>query len=195
VTIEQLEASVVAQDSVLRLKQVRGEILNGNFSLGELWLDGREQQFNIKLQHIDLAQVVALQQQPGIQIIGNVDGDMPLIMGKQGIRIEDGWLSSLTGGKLTIVDNPSFDSIKVQQPNLALLENLDFTQLESNVKLNQDGWVFFDFSIKGNNPDEKRGVNFNYNHQQNLFSLLELKRLVKSVENKIEQKTIQGDKK
>jgi hypothetical protein len=55
--------------------------------------------------------------------------------------------------------------------------------------------VFFDFSIKGNNPDEKRGVNFNYNHQQNLFSLLELKRLVKSVENKIEQKTIQGDKK
>ena len=49
--------------------------------------------------------------------------------------------------------------------------------------------MVFDFSIKGNNPEKKQAVNFNYNHQQNLFALLELKRLVKSVENKIEQKT------
>jgi hypothetical protein len=195
VTIEQVEASVIAKDSVLRFTQVQGEIFNGRFSLADLWLDGREQQFNINIQNIDLAQVIALQQQPGIQITGNIDGDLPLIMGTQGISIEDGWVSSLTGGKLTIIDNPSFDSIKVQQPDLALLENLDFSQLESSVKLNPDGWVFFDFSIKGNNPNERRGVNFNYSHQENIFPLLESIRLVKSIENTIEQKITQGDKK
>jgi hypothetical protein len=195
VMIKQLQASVVAQDSVPRLTRVQGEFFNGKFSLADLWLDGREQQFNVNIQNVDLGQVVALQEQPGIQITGNIDGDLPLIMGKQGIRIEDGWISSLTGGKLTIVDNPSFDSIKLQQPDLALLENLDFTNLESSIKLNPDGEMFFDFSLKGNNPDKKQAVNFNYNHQQNLLALLELKRLIKSVENKIEQKITQGDKK
>jgi hypothetical protein len=138
---------------------------------------------------------VALQQQPGIKITGNIDGDMPFIIGKQGIRIDDGWVSSLTGGKLTIIDNPSFDSIKVQQPQLALLESLNFTQLESNVRFTPDGWVFFDLALQGNNPDKKQSVNFNYTHQENIFSLLESIRLVKSIENKIEHKITQGDKK
>lgn len=195
VTIQQLEANVIAQNSVFRLKQVQGEIFNGTFLLGDLWLDGREQQFNINIQNIDLAQVIALQKQPGISITGNINGDMPFIMGKQGIRIDDGRVSSLTGGKLSIIDNPSFDSIKAQQPELALLENLDFTQLKSNVKFTPDGWVLFDFAIKGNNPDKKQSVNLNYTHQENIFTLLESIRLVKSVENKIEQKITQGDKK
>jgi hypothetical protein len=195
VTIQQLEANVIAQNSVLRLKQVQGKIFNGKFLLGDLWLDGREQQFNINIQNIDLAQVIALQKQPGINITGDINGDMPFIMGKQGIRIDNGRVSSFTGGKLSIIDNPSFDSIKVQQPELALLENIDFTQLKSNVKFTPDGWVFFDFAIKGNNPDKKQSVNLNYTHQENIFTLLESIRLVKSVENKIEQKITQGNKK
>ena len=195
VMIEQLEANVIAKDSILRLAHVQGEIFNGRFSLADLWLDGREQQFTINIQNIDLAQVIALQQQPGIKITGNIDGDLPFIMGKQGIRIEDGWVTSLTGGKLTIIDNPSFDSIKVQQPQLALLENLDFTQLESNVKFTPDGWVLFDFALQGNNPDKNQSVNFNYSHQENIFPLLESIKLVKSIENTIEKKITQGDKK
>jgi hypothetical protein len=195
VAVEQVKAKVIAQNNVLRLTQAQGEIFNGKFSLSELWLDGREQRFNVNFKNINLAKLVALQQQPGIKITGNIDGDIPVIMDKQGIRVEDGWMSSLTGGKLTIVNNPSFDSIKGQQPELALLENLDFTQLESSVKLNPDGWVFFDFSLQGNNPDKKQSVNFNYTHQENILALLESIRLVQSVENKIEQKIIQGDKK
>lgn len=195
VMLKQLEAKVMAKNNVLRLKQVQGEIFNGKFLLGDLWLDGRAQQFDINFQNIDLAQVVALQQQPGIQITGNIDGDLPLFIDQKGIRIEDGWATSLNGGKLTIVNNPSFDSIKQQQPELALLENLDFTQLKSKVKFNPDGWMFFDFALKGNNPDKKQSVNFNYTHQENIFTLLESIRLVKSVENKIEQKLTQGDKK
>jgi hypothetical protein len=195
VTLQQIKANVIAKNSILRLTQVQGNIFNGEFLLGDLWLDGREQQFNINIQNIDLAQVVALQKQPGIKITGKIDGDMPFIIGKQGIRVDNGWVSNLTGGKLTIIDNPSFDSIKLQQPKLALLENLEYTQLESNVKFTPDGWVFFDFALQGNNPDKKQSVNFNYSHQENIFSLLESIRLVKSIENKIEQKIIQGDRK
>ena len=195
VAIEQLKANVIAKGSEFWLTQMEGEIFNGQFSLGHLWLDRREQQFNINIQNIDLAELVALQQQPGIKITGRVNGDMPFIMSKQGVRIEDGWVSSLSGGKLTIVDNPSFDSVKVQQPQLVLLENLDFTKLESKVKFTPDGWVFFDFALRGNNPVKKQSVNFNYSHQENIFALLESVRFVKSVENKIEQKITQGGEK
>lgn len=195
VPIEDLNAQLIANNSVFRLQQVRGQIFNGRFSTSQLWLDGRDQQFNVKFQNIDLAEVIALQQQPGIKITGTMDGDLPMVINKKGISIDEGWASSLSGGKLTIVDNPSFESIKQQQPQLALLENLDFTQLESNVKLTPDGWMFFDFALQGNNPDKKQSVNFNYTHQENIFSLLESIRLVNSVGNNIEQKITQGDKK
>jgi hypothetical protein len=195
VSIETLQALVIAKDSVFRLSQIHGEIFNGKFSSSQLWLDGREQEFDINFQGIDLSQVVALQQQPGIKITGNIDGDLPMLMNTHGISIDKGWASSLSGGKLTIIDNPSFDSIKVQQPELALLENIDFSQLESKIKLNPDGWVFFDFALQGNNPDKKQSVNLNYSHQENVLALLESIRLVKSVENRIEQKITQGKKK
>jgi len=192
VPIEKLEALVIVKDSVFRLKKIHGEIFNGKFSSSQLWLDRREQEFDIKFENIDLAQIVALQQQPGIKITGNIEGDLPMMMNQQGISIDEGWASSLSGGTLTIVDNPSFDSIKVQQPQLALLENIDFTQLQSNVRLTPDGWMFFDIALKGSNPVKKQSVNFNYTHQENIFSLLESIRLVNSIKNKIEQKTTQG---
>lgn len=195
VMIQQLDANVITQNNIFRLKQVQGEIFNGRFLVSDLWLDDREQQFNIKFQNIDLAKVVALQQQPGIKITGNIDGNMPFIAGKQGLRIDNGEVSSLTGGTLNIINNSSFDAIKNQQPELALLENFDFTQLKSSVKFTPDGWVFFDLALQGNNPDKKQNVNFNYSHQENIFSLLESIRLVKSLENTIEQKITQGDKK
>ncbi|WP_299083713.1 YdbH domain-containing protein [uncultured Paraglaciecola sp.] len=194
VIIKQIEAKVIAKDSVIRLKQVQGDIFSGQFLLNDIWLDGRQQQININIQGIDLAQVVALQEQPGITITGNIDGDMPININQQGIRIDDGWVSSLKGGKLTIENNPSFDSIKQQQPQIALLENLDFSQLESKVTLKPDGEMLFDFAIKGNNPVQNQAVNFNYSHQENLFSLLESIRLINSVEKTIEQKINQGDK-
>ena len=195
VPIEQLQALVIVKDSVFHLRKIHGEIFNGKFSSGQLWLDGREQEFDINFENIDLAQVVALQQQPGINITGNIDGDLPMMINELGISIDEGWASSVSGGKLTIVDNPSFDSIKVQQPQLALLENIDFTKLESKVKFTPDGWVSFDFALRGNNPDKNQSVNFNYSHQENIFALLESIRLVKSVENKIEKKITQGYKK
>ena len=63
------------------------------------------------------------------------------------------------------------------------------------MKFTPDGWVFLDLALHGKNPDKKQNVNFNYSHQENIFALLESIRLVKSVENKIEQKITQGDKK
>jgi hypothetical protein len=195
ISIEKFQALVIAKDSVFRLKQIHGEIFNGKFSSSQLWLDGREQAFDITFQGMDLSQVVALQQQPGIKITGSIDGDLPMVMDTHGISIDKGWASSLSGGKLSILGNPSFDAIKVQQPELALLENFDFSQLKSKIKLDPDGWVFFDFALKGTNPDKKRSVNLNYSHQENIFALLESIRIVKSVENSIEQKTTQGKKK
>lgn len=194
-TITDITANVITKNTVLELQKVKGSIFSGEFLLPNLWLDGREQQFNINLSNIDLAEVMALQQQPGINITGKVNGDLPMIVNQQGIMVDDGWLSSLAGGKLTIVNNPSFDSIKAQQPELALLENLDFTQLDSKVRFNPDGWVFFDIALKGNNPDKNQSVNFNYSHEENLYSLLESIRLVNAVGDTIEQKINQGDKK
>ncbi|MEP4102252.1 YdbH domain-containing protein [Paraglaciecola sp.] len=193
--ISDITANVSSKNTVLGLQKVKGNIFEGEFLIPNLWLDGREQQFNVNLSNIDLAEVMALQQQPGINITGKVNGILPIAINQQGLMVNNGWLASLTGGKLTINNNASFDSIKMQQPELALLENLDFTQLESKVKFNPDGWVFFDIALKGNNPDRNQSVNFNYSHEENLYSLLESIRLVNAVGDTIEKKINQGDKK
>ena len=139
--------------------------------------------------------MVELQQQSGIEVTGQVKGSLPIQFSKDEVRIDSGTLISQGPGNLRIFDNPAFDSIKAQQSELAFLENMDFTQLSSTVKLKPDGWLVLDFSLIGDNPEKNQSLNFNYSHQENILTLLKSLRLANSIQNKIEKSLIEGDEK
>ena len=190
--IETITAKLISVEGALKLENILGNTLGGQFSVKDIWLDQRKQNFDVVIKNIDLAQVVALQDQPGISIAGQIGGKLPVSSDLQAVSIDDGKVNSLGGGVLTISGNPAFDSIKKQQSELTFLENYHFSQLGSKVTLTSDGWLFLELAFKGQNPDKKQAVNFNYSHQENLLTLLETLRVTNSIQEKIEKSISKG---
>ena len=190
--IEHIKAVLNSSSGDLSLDDITGHILGGQFRIKQIWLDQRAQSFDVVIENIDLAQVVALQDQPGISITGHIAGSLPVDYAQQQIGVNEGEVVSQGGGVLTIRDNPAFDNIKQQQSELAFLENYHFSQLASKVSLKPDGWLFLELAFQGENPDKKQAVNFNYSHQENLFTLMETLKVTNSIQQKIEQSISKG---
>jgi hypothetical protein len=188
IPIRQVEMIVDIVDSVAKLERAEGELIGGKFVVSDLWLDGRKQRSNISVAGLDLAEVVALQKQQGIELTGEISGILPFQLGADSAMIEGGLLSSDGPGKLKIQNNPAFDSIKEQQEQLVLLQNLDYRKLSSKVELAPDGWLDLELSIAGRNPDVKQEVIFNYGHKENIFTLLKSLRITSSIQDSIEQR-------
>ncbi|MFT5312034.1 MAG: hypothetical protein ACI8Z9_000511 [Paraglaciecola sp.] len=192
VPINNLQSSLEIIDSKGKLSRTEGDMLGGRFGFADLWLDGRTQSLEISLRDIELAKLLELQHQAGMSITGKVKGSLPIKLGSGGLSINEGFVLNQGPGTLRINNNPAFDAIKAQQAELVFLENMDFERLSSSVKLAPDGWLLLDFSLLGTNPEKKQSVNFNYSHQENIFTLLQSLRLSNSVENTIKQKTGKG---
>ncbi|MFQ3237063.1 MAG: hypothetical protein ACI9C4_002641 [Paraglaciecola sp.] len=182
-------------NSQIKITGVTANLLGGSAVTKDLWLDSSEQTTVVQIRHIDLAKIAQLQQQPGIELSGKIKGTLPLTYTPRGITIADGKITSEGPGTLRIKDNPAFESIKAQQSELAYLQDLDVKQLSSHVRLDNDGWLFLDFSILGNNTKLGQAVNFNYSHEENILTLLKSLRLTDTVQNKIEKKIKQGGEK
>ena len=73
------------------------------------------------------------------------------------------------------------------QPVLSLLKNLDIQKLNSTVALNSDGWLNLGVNLQGFNEPQQQQVNFNYNHEENVFTLLRALRLSDEITQKVEQ--------
>jgi hypothetical protein len=194
IPIEQIEGNLVSESSALKLKRAQGNILGGQFILQDLWLDQRQQMFNLVLQDLDLNKIVALQNQPGIQVTGKIMGSIPIQTQANSVNVDDGKLISQNGGKLSIMHNPAFDTIKQQQTELSFLENYQFSQLSSKVTFKPDGWLYLDLALIGQNPQKKQAVNFNYTHEENMFDLLRTLRVATGIQDKIEKNITQGGK-
>jgi hypothetical protein len=194
IPIEQITATLVSEKEAYKLEKISGNILGGQFIMQNLWLDQREQMFDIVLQNLDLEKIIALQNQPGIRVTGKIMGSIPIETQGKNVNVDNGRLISQNGGRLTILHNPAFDTIKKQQAELGFLENYQFSQLSSKVTFKPDGWLFLDLAFKGQNPDKKQAVNFNYTHQENIFALLRTLRVANGIQDKIEKNITQGGK-
>ena len=192
VLIENIIATIAGQNGRLRAYDIRGDTLDGKFRLDNVWLDNAEQKSLLTIQDIDIARLVALEKQSGIEIAGHLAGQLPLVLVDGRVSIKDGHLYNQHDGSIVIKNNAAFDALKAQQPEisgqLALLEQLNFEKLESTVNVTSDGLLNLDIAIIGVNPIAGERVNFNYTHEENILVLLKALRLTDSITNEIEQR-------
>lgn len=188
VPIRQVDMVVDIVDSVAKIESAQGVLIGGTFKVSDIWLDGRKQQTNISVSGLDLAGIVALQKQQGIQVTGLMSGVLPFKLGADDGIIEHGLLASDGPGRLKIKDNVAFDTIKSQQEQLSFLQNVEYRKLSSKVELASDGWLDLELSIAGRNPDKKQEVIFNYGHKENIFTLLKSLRISSSIQDSIEKR-------
>ncbi|MBS3798965.1 YdbH domain-containing protein [Pseudoalteromonas sp. BDTF-M6] len=187
-------SGMLGMDEDLYISQVQGNIFDGTFALDKLYLTtlGKERVPTLlKLEGIRAENVLALEPQQGISVKGLLAAELPLRFNEQGISIENGRIYSQAAGKLTIDNNAAFNAVKEQQqqlgPMLAMLENLDINSINADVDLTHDGWLTMAMQLKGKNPEHQQEVNFNYNHQENIYTLFRALRLSDEITKRVEQ--------
>ncbi|GGD74402.1 intermembrane phospholipid transport protein YdbH family protein [Lacimicrobium alkaliphilum] len=191
VDILAVSALIKSQESNVVIEELKGQLFDGQFKLDKLMLTDEPQRSLLTLNNLDMARILELQQETGIDVQGRVSGNIPLHIHNRQVEIRNGSLFNLDQGKLHITDNAAFAALKQSQPQLepvlSLLQNLEFTELNSDVSMQPNGLLFLDMQIKGRNPDEKQDVNFNYTHEENIFTLLRALRLGEEIQDKLEQ--------
>jgi len=179
------------ENSIARAEEITADVLGGRFALDSYKVTEKAQQSLVTFENIDASKLITLDDKSGITLTGRVNGRLPVYFDQQGISVKSGELSNQGTGKLVITDNAAFDAVKAQQqeldPILSLLEDLDIQSLNSSVDLKPDGWLYLGVNLKGYNKEQAQQVNFNYNHEENVFTLLRALRLSDEITQKVEQ--------
>ena len=173
------------------INDVKGSVFGGEFSLDAYTIGKPNQVANVKFENIDASKLIALDEKSGIELTGRLAGLLPVHFKNGDVKIIDGSLFGQGTGNLKITNNAAFDSVMQQQqelqPVLGLLTNLDIQKLNSSVALKKDGWLTLGVNLQGYNKAQQQPVNFNYNHEENIFTLLRALRLSDEITQKVEQ--------
>ena len=170
---------------------ISGNVFDGVFELDKYTLLKSQQTANVTFKDIDASKLITLDDKSGITLTGRLKGWLPLHFSDSGVEVTNGSLLNQGEGKLIINNNEAFDSVMQQQqelqPVLGLLKNLDIQKLNSTVALKSDGWLNLGVNLQGFNAPQQQQVNFNYNHEENVFTLLRALRLSDEITQKVEQ--------
>ncbi|HEA17828.1 MAG TPA: hypothetical protein ENH88_15575 [Pseudoalteromonas prydzensis] len=189
--VENITGFLQLQDSEAVLTTLNGEVMGGSFTLDKYRVTGQAQQALLTFKNIDASKVITLDEKSGVSLTGRVAGTLPVYFTDSGIEVKDGQLTNQGAAKLLITNNAAFNAVKAQQqelgPILGLLENLDIQSIKSSVNLKPDGWMTLGVNLQGYNKPQAQQVNFNYNHEENVFTLLRALRLSDEITQKVEQ--------
>lgn len=109
---------------------------------------------------------------------GTLEGQLPVIIGPEGVRIEDGHIAALPpGGRLQL---PADRLGGMAQSNQAMalvasaMEDFHYRVLESGIHYAEDGTLLLDLTMRGSSPgvDSDRPVVLNINLEEDIPALL-----------------------
>ncbi|MGB5708884.1 MAG: YdbH domain-containing protein [Arenicellales bacterium] len=159
---------------------LQGDLFGSSLYASDFTLDlnGPDSQFDLKIQNLNIAQVVATQGIEELEATGQVDGNLPISISSSGVSINDGvfWnhlgggniAYSITDEQAAALDNPLTDVV------IAALRDFRYRVLTANVDYQPNGELKMSFKLKGISPnlDANRPVHLNINTEENVLSLL-----------------------
>jgi Dicarboxylate transport len=181
-----------------RIERFKADVFSGEVSLAapavvELPFSGNSLQ--IVLSNLDLKAILALYAAQGVSGTGRLSGQIPIVLEREGVRVDKGRLYSLETGKIRFRRSGVAD---VGNPQLAmtlrLLEDFSYELLDVTAQFEPDGQLLLSARLSGNNPAEFDGrqVNFNINLEENVLDLYKVLTLSDKLTRQLEKK-IQGN--
>ncbi|MBN7821807.1 intermembrane phospholipid transport protein YdbH family protein [Bowmanella yangjiangensis] len=190
--ITDISGELMGDEQGMRVETLSGKVLDGTFLLPKAMLSDKPQQVTLHLKNLDAKQLASLGKDAGIEVRGRISADVPIQLADRHIEVQGGRLYNEGPAKLLIYDNQAFEDLLASQPTLApslsALKNMDISSVTSKVDLKPDGWLNLEMKIKGHNPGQKQDVNFNYSHEENLFTLFRALQLGDEVQKKVQEK-------
>ncbi|MGS0495725.1 YdbH domain-containing protein [Pseudoalteromonas mariniglutinosa] len=189
--VEKITGQLQINNSEPAITAITGNVMGGSFTLDKYRVTEQPQQALVTFKNIDASKVITLDEKSGISLTGRVTGTLPVYFSELGIEVKEGQFTNQGAAKLLITNNAAFNAVKAQQqelgPILGLLEDLDIQSIKSSVNLKPDGWMTLGVNLQGYNKPQAQQVNFNYNHEENVFTLLRALRLSDEITQKVEQ--------
>ncbi|GGK54772.1 YdbH domain-containing protein [Amphritea balenae] len=158
------------------------ELLGGQVTSLPVSFDPIQPEINtaIAVTHIDLAQLIALEQQQGLTGSGTLNGQLPIRYNGGELSISDGQINSTpAGGWIRFDPPPSFIALQKTNPALGIafdaLRNLQYQSLGIKLDYLPDGTALLKTHLKGHNPDwnNAQPVDFTVNIEENIPKLIQ----------------------
>ncbi len=158
------------------------DLLGGHINLSPLHYNQAQDQFStlLNVEQLQLAQILALENQQGLNGEGLISGTLPLNYQRGQFTITNGQLSSLQpGGVIRFQATPEVAAIASTNAGLSMaleaLSDFRYKQLTIGVTYHADGTALLDTRLKGKNPgwNNGRAVNLGVNVEENLPKLIQ----------------------
>jgi hypothetical protein len=150
----------------------------------------------VSLRKLDLAKVLSLEQQKGLQGTGVLNGTVPLAVTAAGITVDDGRLEAeAPGGVVRYPSTPESPKVITEADShlhlvTQALNNFHYTVLRVGLDYADTGWMDLKIRLEGQNPDLKKSppIHFNLAVQEHVPTLLKSLRLVRDLEESLQKK-------
>ncbi|MFL1485976.1 YdbH domain-containing protein [Marinobacter sp. LN3S78] len=132
----------------------------------------------VDVRGMQLSALMNLYPTEGLAGEGTLEGRLPVVVGPEGVRIDDGRITALPpGGRLQL---PADKLRGMVQGNAAMalvaraMENFHYRLLESGINYGEDGTLLLDLKLRGSSPevDSDRPVVLNINLQEDIPALM-----------------------
>jgi hypothetical protein len=175
-------AATDIRDTRFTLRDTSAELFGGTLRLPEstLSLNDKQHQLTLKLEALDLAQILSLYRQEKIAVTGTIDGSLPISFGENGVSVKNGDVATRTPGGTISYSGPAEEVLGdvKENPDIALvaqaLRNFRYSVLNANVAYGASGDLALQVQSSGTNPDVINGreINLNINLEDNIPKLL-----------------------
>ena len=151
-----------------------GEVIADDFTISESF----ELKTLLTLNKIQLTDVLALEQQEGLNGEGTLQGSFPLEKNAAGFQVNNGQIKNIGVGWIRYQPTPELESLANTTPGLGTafkaLENLRYSQLSIGLNYQPDGSTHLNTRLQGMNPDWNAGqkIDFGINIEENLLQLI-----------------------
>jgi hypothetical protein len=183
---------------IIEMKDFRCDMFGGTISSPGLVVDVASfpSTTTFSLRNLDLAKILSVEQQRGLQGTGTLNGTLPVTITSRGVAVDDGVIEAQPpGGIIRYVSTPDSskllsESDRQLQLVAQALRNFQYSLLRVGVKYGESGTLDLKARLEGRNPDLKNTppIHFNLTVQEHIPTLLKSLRVVEDIQGAIEKK-------
>lgn len=181
---------------IIEIRDFQGEVFGGTISNPGPVLDVAKPPVTttFSLQNLDLAKILSVEQQKGLQGTGTLNGTLPVTITSGGITVKEGLIEAQPpGGIIQYASMPESSKILSESDRqlhlvAQALHNFQYSLLRVGVKYGETGVLDLNVRLEGRNPDLRSPpIHFNVTVQEHIPTLLKSLRLVEDLHETIER--------
>lgn len=183
---------------VIDIKDFQCDVLGGKVTSPGLVVELNKPPFSttFSLHNLDLAKILSVEQQRGLQGTGILNGTVPTTFTSNGVVVTDGVVEAQPPGGIlryistsTSVTGTAESDRQLQFVEQAL-NNFHYSLLRVGIRYGETGMLDLSARLEGKNPDLKNTppIHFNLTVQEHIPTLLKSLRLVEDIQGAIERK-------